>query len=589
MWIVLLDHSGSMGDPFSGVPDISSHRLRTVEADIKLVAAKEALLEEIKELGEEIEVVVFGFTSQVHEIFAGKAKQYREVEIALSTVEATNGTDIAEALNSAADYLQQHGGDDIPRIILISDGKSDKTDALQAARKCAKLSMGIHFILIDPTDEGNAFAREVVRPLGGTSISVTSQSQLKAATNAAREFYAVEKAMAAQFMKSSEDESKVILQETSGRTRLEFTAATPKQISPDQVYPLHVYIYTDAMRGELKSRLQNLREILGEMPRTSETESNQLIPIGTQLEITPRINNLAVNPPQQLINWLGDLEEISFRARYISSNSANLCSGFIDISVSGLLIAQIPVSISVGDSKTTLNFQQIGSEMLSRIFASYSREDYALIQACKEIYRGLGIQLFVDKSDLLSGQRWREIIRRNIANHDLFQLFWSQTAADSTNVAEEWELALGIAPNKSNEFIRPVYWSTPMPPAPNKLAHLNFGFIDIAKLNIEQNTPTDSVTAIKTRQVSSVEVQFPIFNVVGANDNDIKRLQKDLSEVIPFLEYTLGVRYYPPCTFIVDEHFVETLQEGVEPLPPSNQNSLDHFQDIIEQIGRAHV
>ena len=54
MWIVLLDRSGSMGEPFSAIPDPHSRRERLTDVEIKLVAAKEILLEEIAELGRSV-------------------------------------------------------------------------------------------------------------------------------------------------------------------------------------------------------------------------------------------------------------------------------------------------------------------------------------------------------------------------------------------------------------------------------------------------------------------------------------------------------------------------------------------------------
>ena len=201
MWIVLLDHSGSMGEPFSGIPDISSRRLREGDADLKLNAAKEVLLEEISLLGKGIQVVIFGFTNHAHLIFSGNAGQLKDIENAIASIKATNGTSIAAALDAAAEYKTQNDCMGLPRIVLISDGKSDRLEAMRAARRCTELSMGIHFIPIDSSDESKAFSIEVVGAVGGTvSPPVTSRAQLKEAAIFAREKFNEDQMIAAEYL-----------------------------------------------------------------------------------------------------------------------------------------------------------------------------------------------------------------------------------------------------------------------------------------------------------------------------------------------------------------------------------------------------
>jgi hypothetical protein len=66
MWIVLLDHSGSMGEPFEEHGP-STSRTRAVDSEIKLDAAREVLLEEIEEelkaQDPDLELAIFAFTS----------------------------------------------------------------------------------------------------------------------------------------------------------------------------------------------------------------------------------------------------------------------------------------------------------------------------------------------------------------------------------------------------------------------------------------------------------------------------------------------------------------------------------------------
>ena len=583
MWIVLLDHSGSMGEPFEGSFDKALPRLRQTESEIKLAAAKEVIAEEMEELGDDVQVVIFGFTSQAELLFEGPASRRGEIRSNIASVQAGGGTDIAAALNAAADYNEGRHGGGVPRVVLISDGKSDKAESMLAARRCAHLSMGIHFILIDPTEVGEAFRREVVGAVGGTSESVTSRTQLKDATQRATRAYRQDQARAEQFLKTAEMEAEVLRKATENRRRIAFTSGYAGRIQPANAYPLIVYVHLAEMRREVEERLAKAGDIFGELPRKSEAETNQLFPVGTNLEITPRITNLAVNPAQQTLTWLGEIDEALFRVHYVGPDETTaICSGFIDITTSGLIVAQIPVSISVAGDHNESSFERISVEMFSRVFASYAREDATIVGACKAAYRALGIQLFVDKDDLLTGQSWREVIRRSIANHDLFQLFWSTFAADSTEVANEWHLALEIEPQRKWNFLRPVYWSKPMVEPPGELKHLNFGFLDLGAFKGQVEPGLVPVPPVE-RGSGRNEATFPVVEVIKCNANAVETLRKDLSTVIPFLEHVVGTRYYPPVTFLVDEQLVRTLHAVSRPMKQSS-NDPDSDQGDMQAV-----
>jgi hypothetical protein len=91
--------------------------------------------------------------------------------------------------------------------------------------------------------------------------------------------------------------------------------------------------------------------------------------------------------------------------------------------------------------------------------------------------------VLVDKASLLAGQDWEQALLGLIEKADLFQLFWSEAASRSPNVAEEWRHALLLQDQKGERFIRPLYWKIPWPAPPAQLAHLHFAAIDLAALS----------------------------------------------------------------------------------------------------------
>jgi len=168
-----------MGEPFRGkTAQEFSGRARVSQAEIKLDAAKESLLEHLSSLGSPSRVVLVEFTSRASVIFDGLSNNRDELQRVLDTLEPDNGTDIAVALNTARRHIQLK---DIPRfsVLVISDGLSNLEPAEEEAQQLARNTEIINVILIDPTDEGESVARAIIATtIYGTVSAVTSAQAL---------------------------------------------------------------------------------------------------------------------------------------------------------------------------------------------------------------------------------------------------------------------------------------------------------------------------------------------------------------------------------------------------------------------------
>jgi len=134
MWLILLDASGSMGNPFEGGASFSG-RQRTTLAQIKIDAAREALILHLRGLGEATQAAIFAFRSSAELIYDGSTADVARIEAVLDGVEATNGTDIAAALVAARDHADAQTDHPVFRVLLISDGLSDPVAAESASRE----------------------------------------------------------------------------------------------------------------------------------------------------------------------------------------------------------------------------------------------------------------------------------------------------------------------------------------------------------------------------------------------------------------------------------------------------------------------
>ncbi len=81
--------------------------------------------------------------------------------------------------------------------------------------------------------------------------------------------------------------------------------------------------------------------------------------------------------------------------------------------------------------------------MVARIFLSYAREDEAQV---RDVYRRLldaGFEVWMDKINLLPGQRWQQEIPRAIRNSDFILIFFSKhSVAKRGYIQREFRLAL---------------------------------------------------------------------------------------------------------------------------------------------------
>ncbi|HZD02345.1 MAG TPA: toll/interleukin-1 receptor domain-containing protein [Actinomycetes bacterium] len=193
------------------------------------------------------------------------------------------------------------------------------------------------------------------------------------------------------------------------------------------------------------------------------------------------------NPPAQEVRWLEDLQRVAFRLQATSDAAGSSVLGAVEVRAGPLLVAQVPLSVRVrGADEPQERVEAMAAStawLFSSVFASYAHEDDRVVRAFAEAYRGLGIDVLVDKASLRAGEDWQEALSRLIEKADLFQLFWSEAASRSRHVAEEWQRALSLQGRKGERFIRPVYWSSPWPPPPAQLAHLHFASLDLAVLS----------------------------------------------------------------------------------------------------------
>lgn len=117
---------------------------------------------------------------------------------------------------------------------------------------------------------------------------------------------------------------------------------------------------------------------------------------------------------------------------------------------------------------------QISRKNILSAFISYASQDRSrvatIIQGMKKVRPDLDI--FFDVENLRSGEKWADVLRKEIDERDILYLFWSHFARESEWVDMEWRYALE---RKGIDYIEPVPIEPPDNcPPPKELSGKHF-------------------------------------------------------------------------------------------------------------------
>lgn len=257
--------------------------------------------------------------------------------------------------------------------------------------------------------------------------------------------------------------------------QIEFAAYYPKEVIPHDWQPLTAYIYKAQFAEQVEEDARKQLGILMSTMRRISEAARRLLAEGTLITATPYLNGFQFNPPSITIGLFEDWHRLNFKLRATEAPLDAATNGYLSFTVQGVIVADIPLSIFVSRTVSVGEPVRHSQSLYQAIFCSYSHKDVAIVERVERAYKALGMDFLRDVYTLKSGQDWDDQLLRLIERADIFQLFWSHTAAQSKYVRMEWEHALSLNRQDRN-FIRPVYWEQPIPPVPPELSEIHFAY-----------------------------------------------------------------------------------------------------------------
>ena len=259
--------------------------------------------------------------------------------------------------------------------------------------------------------------------------------------------------------------------EKKSASEVYFSVISPKTIIPESSFLIDIWAHLEDQRNEV---IRRYKEGSINDDIFIKTIGPAWIKIGTDLVIHLDLPGLIVENSEQHILWTGTISSSNFLITVPKKIIYGKKIGTIKIYAGSLMILKFFFEINVGDKMTKKEPIHIDLHRITKAFVSYASIDrekvLSRIQGIQKIAPNLEFRM--DIKDIRSGQKWKQALREFIETSDIFYLFWSKNAKDSTWVEKEWRCALKL---KGIDFIDPVPLESPEDvPPPVELAEKHF-------------------------------------------------------------------------------------------------------------------
>jgi hypothetical protein len=259
---------------------------------------------------------------------------------------------------------------------------------------------------------------------------------------------------------------------------LKFSAYHPRVLEAGVAQRILVYAHLPAALAEIENDAAGRLGRAFKKFKKNEAERQARILEGTTLLLVPEAKGVVFDPPESELVWKPPFQAAELTATADGSRTTEVTHASIAVYVGPLMVAEIELDLLLlpqgHASLRDETHQSSSSTAYESIFASYSHDDTALVEAMEEVFTATGMEYLRDAKKLRSGQPWSSELLKMIEKADIFQLFWSATASRSTYVEMEWRHAWHQREKKGGGFIRPLYWEDPMPQPPEPLSKLQF-------------------------------------------------------------------------------------------------------------------
>lgn len=261
--------------------------------------------------------------------------------------------------------------------------------------------------------------------------------------------------------------------------RLASTVFAPPAVEPGDNFFVQVFAHLP----DEETAVQALaREFDDAAQRRGFTALDSRIVEGERLMFDLAMPGLVIDNPVRYLVWMSRPQSVQFGVTVPAEAPPRTVIGTVTISRDHTPIGMIKFKLAVlqpGDTRPNVTSEPVGGAIhrFRKAFISYASHDRREVLKRTQMLDRVGIEFFQDVLTLEPGQRWERELYRHIDDCDLFLLFWSSAAKQSTWVLKEVEYAIrrkqgdDMAPP---EILPVIIEGPPLVPPPAELQHLHF-------------------------------------------------------------------------------------------------------------------
>lgn len=219
-------------------------------------------------------------------------------------------------------------------------------------------------------------------------------------------------------------------------------ASAPRQCVRGQRFTAALAAYVEAARESAREKLSALGEPGDRIVMDVAPQRNAAWRVGAPVTVRLAGEGVDLTPAESSFEWNGRENLAAFAAR-VRDDAPETISLAFEVFVADVPIAFIPMALTVATRPQPLTAQAAEGSLPDSVFASYASKDApSVTQRLSTLLRwSPGLDIFQDCLDLQPNKSFRQEIEAQIAQRDVFLLFWSRNAAASQWVQWEYETA----------------------------------------------------------------------------------------------------------------------------------------------------
>jgi hypothetical protein len=255
--------------------------------------------------------------------------------------------------------------------------------------------------------------------------------------------------------------------------RVDFSVFAPATVAPGRSFVLEIWAYLREKREEVLERAMRQGSLLERGSRGPVQ-----VPLAKELTLLVWLDGFVVRDEQDSFFWFGETTNVPFVVECPEDLQPGDYPGQISILHCGMLLSRLVFSVSVGTPVDKPKKLGVKREHIQSAFASYATVDRDEVLRRVQGLTAAGMDVFLDVLALRAGDQWEERVLEGIRTTDVFYLFWSKAARESTWVEKEWRYALE---EKGLDYIHPIPLVAPEEaPPPSELAGRHFNDLILA-------------------------------------------------------------------------------------------------------------